>query len=95
MSRWSRGDGALCLGVALTGRRYPLNAIHPLVVQSDGKPILQVDVHPAAIYAIAAIQELHGLLKAKNEDLAKLKDQNTALEKRLQSLEKVVSGLAR
>jgi len=61
----------------------------------DGKPILQVDVHPAAIYAIAAIQELHGLLKAKDDDLAKLKEQNTALEKRLQTLEKVVSGLAR
>ena len=61
----------------------------------DGKPILQVDVHPAAIYAIAAIQELHGMLKAKDDDLAKLKEQNTALEKRLQTLEKVVSGLAR
>ncbi len=61
----------------------------------DGKPILQVDVHPAAIYAIAAIQELHGMLKAKDDDLAKLKEQNTALEKRLQTLEKVVNGLAR
>jgi len=61
----------------------------------DGKPILQVDVHPAAIYAIAAIQELHGLLKAKDADLTKLKEQNTALEKRLQTLERVVSSLAR
>ena len=61
----------------------------------DGKPILQVDVHPAAIYAIAAIQELHGLLKAKEDDLTKLKEQNASLEKRLQTLEKVVNGLAR
>jgi hypothetical protein len=61
----------------------------------DGKPILQVDVHPALISAIAAIQELHGLVNAKDAEVARLKQQNTALECRLQSLEKAVAGLMR
>ncbi len=60
----------------------------------DGKPILQVDDHPAVISAIAAIQELHGLVRAKDAELARLKEQNTALEQRLQSLEKTVANLA-
>jgi hypothetical protein len=58
----------------------------------DGKPILQVDVYPATIYSIAAIQELHGLVKTKDTELSKLKEQNAALEKRLEALEKLVSG---
>jgi hypothetical protein len=61
----------------------------------DGKPILQVDIHPAAIYAIAAIQELHQLVKAKDEQMAKLKEQNATLEQRLEQLEKAVERLGR
>ena len=56
----------------------------------DGKPILQVDTYPATIHAIAAIQELHGLMKAKDAELIRLKEQNAALENRLQVLEKIV-----
>jgi hypothetical protein len=53
----------------------------------DGKPILQVDIHPATIYSIAAIQELHGLVKARDAELEELKRQNAALERRLEALE--------
>jgi len=35
------------------------------------KPILQVDTHAATIYSVAAIQELHQLVKAKDAALAK------------------------
>jgi len=61
----------------------------------DGKPILQVDIHPAAVYAIAAIQELHQLVKAKDDQVAKLKEQNASLEQRLQALEKAVERVGR
>jgi hypothetical protein len=61
----------------------------------DGKPLLQVDVHPALITAIAAVQELHGLVKAKDAELARLKEQNSALEYRLQALEQAVANIVR
>jgi hypothetical protein len=61
----------------------------------DGKPLLQVDVHPAVITAISAIQELHGIVKARDAEVARLKEQNSALEHRLQSLENAVANLAR
>jgi len=54
-----------------------------------------VDIHPALITAIGAIQELHGLVKAKDAEVARLKEQNSALENRLQSLEKAVANLVR
>jgi len=57
-----------------------------------GKPILQVDTHAASIYTIAAIQELHRLVKAKDAELAKLKEQNLNLEKRLTALEKLTES---
>jgi hypothetical protein len=53
----------------------------------DGKPILQVDTYPAAIYSIAAIQELAKLVQNKDAELAKLKLQNALLEERLNRLE--------
>jgi hypothetical protein len=61
----------------------------------DGKPILQVDIHPAAVYSIAAIKELHQLIKAKDDEVTKLKKQNATLEQRLQTLEKAVERLGR
>jgi hypothetical protein len=61
----------------------------------DGKPILQVDIHPAAVYSIAAIKELHQLIKAKDDEVTKLKKQNATLEQRLQKLEKAVERLGR
>jgi hypothetical protein len=61
----------------------------------DGKPILQVDIHPAAVYAIAAIKELHEIVKAKDEEMARLKEHNEKLEKRLDALEKAASGSGR
>ena len=54
-----------------------------------------MDTYPAIIHAIAAIQELRGLMQAKEAEVAKLKEQNAALEHRLQSLEKAVGNLAR
>src|SRR5262249_12387301 len=56
----------------------------------QGKPILQVDTQPAVICAIAAIQELHGMVKSREAEVAELKAQNAALEKRLTDLEKLV-----
>jgi hypothetical protein len=52
-----------------------------------GEPVLQVDTYPATMYAISAIQELHGLLKNRDAELAKLREQNANLEKRLSALE--------
>jgi len=60
----------------------------------DGKPILQVDTHPAVMCSIAAIHELHQLVKAKDAEMEKLKQQNAALEGRLARLEKLVTSLA-
>jgi len=59
----------------------------------DGKPVLQVDTHPASMFAIAAIQELHRLVNARDSELAKLKEQNADLEKRLAALEKLARSL--
>jgi len=59
----------------------------------DGKPILQVDTYPATMYSIAAIQELHQLLKAKDAEVEELKRHEAALEKRLEQLEQR-AGLA-
>jgi hypothetical protein len=61
----------------------------------DGKPVMQVDTHPAMIYTIAAVQELHRLVEAKDSELAQLKEQHARLEKRLNALEKVAEGLER
>ena len=60
----------------------------------DGKPILQVDTYPATIYSIAAIQELHRLVETQGSELAKLREQNANLEKRLAAFEKVAAALA-
>src|SRR6185369_15419850 len=54
----------------------------------DGKPVLQVDTYPATIHSIAAIQELHQLLLAKDAELAALKKKSTEMDLRLQALEK-------
>jgi len=58
-----------------------------------GKPILQVDTYPAEIHSIAAIQELHQVVKAQEVELAKLKAQNSELEKRLAAVEKLGEAL--
>ncbi len=54
----------------------------------QGQPILQVDTYPATMFAITAIQELHGMLKSRDDEVAKLKQQNAALEKRLNAIER-------
>ena len=59
----------------------------------DGRPVLQVDTHPAMMCAIAALQELHHIVTAKDSELARLKEQNASLEKRLSALEKLTESL--
>jgi hypothetical protein len=59
----------------------------------DGKPILQVDTYPATIHSIAAIQELHRLVETQGSELAKLREQNAKLEKRLATFEKMAAAL--
>lgn len=53
--------------------------------------ILQVDTHPAAITAIAAIQELDVANGLQDRELAALKRENTALRERLERLERLLS----
>jgi hypothetical protein len=59
----------------------------------DGKPILQVDIHPALIHSIAAIRQLHDAVKSRDAELARLKDKNLELERRLTALERMAGGL--
>ncbi len=47
----------------------------------DGSPILQVDTYPLTIYSAAAVQELHRAMKARDEEIAALKQRLDRLEK--------------
>ena len=58
----------------------------------DGKVLLQVDTYPAAIYSIAAIRELHGQVKEREQELAQLRHKNSELETRLAAIERLLSG---
>jgi hypothetical protein len=88
------------------GRRY-LNVIaqefrkvFPQYVQSsgeklaDGDEILQVDTYPLTIYSAAAVQELHGIVRAKNAELRRQRAEIDELRSRLGKLEALVSKLA-
>lgn len=58
----------------------------------DGSPVLQVDTYPATIYSVAAIQELHRDLQARDAELKTLKQENAALSRRLEALEKKMAN---
>lgn len=57
--------------------------------------ILQVDTHPAAITAIAAIQELDAANSLQDRELAQLKQENHELRERLERLERLLSTTRR
>jgi hypothetical protein len=48
----------------------------------DGKKVLQVDTYPATIHAIAAIQELHQLVEAKDRQIKALEHRIERIERR-------------
>jgi hypothetical protein len=65
--------------------------VFPDSVQSSGEDgILQMDSHPAGVYAIAAIQELHQIVQEKDHKIDGLREQNEALEARLAQLEAII-----
>lgn len=66
----------------------------------NGQEILQVDSYPLTVYSVAAVQELHRMLKDKDAELtthqrqiASQKDELTQLRARLQKLEAAVARL--
>ena len=60
---------------------------------ADGEEILQVDTYPLTIYTAAAVQELHDIVKTKNEEITELKKLNQDLQARLIGLEILVDKL--
>ncbi len=60
----------------------------------NGEEILQVDTHPLTIYSAAAIQELHKLVNKKDAKISVLEEKNSALERRLAEVEKLIHRLA-
>ena len=55
--------------------------------------ILQVDVHPMFIQTVAAVQQLHGIVREKDAEIDHLRAANESLSRRLESLEAVVQQL--
>jgi hypothetical protein len=77
--------------------------VFPDSVQSSGEDgILQVDSHPAGVYAVAAIQELHEIVRLKDDEITELKSQNSDfhceivnLKSQISEFEKLTARLAR
>lgn len=56
--------------------------VFPDSVKNSGENgLLQIDTHPASIYAVAAVQELHEIVKEKDAKIAELEGRLAALEK--------------
>jgi hypothetical protein len=55
----------------------------------DGQPILQVDTYPALIHALAAIQELHTLVKEKDSENQALQKQIAILQQQMGEQQKL------
>jgi hypothetical protein len=72
-------------------RVFP-EAVQPSGEQLGGREILQVDTYPAAIYAIAAIQELNGKVREQDQELGELRELNRQLLARLAAIEKRLDG---
>ena len=49
--------------------------------------------HHFMYHSIAAIRQLHDAVKSRDAELAKLKDKNLELERRLTALEKMAGGV--
>lgn len=60
--------------------------VFPDSVQDDGEGFLQMDSHPANVYAIGAIQELDRIVAAKDARIAALEARLARLEARLERL---------
>jgi hypothetical protein len=60
----------------------------------DGSSMLQVDTYPLTIYSAAAVQELNAKLKARDAELAELRNQSAELKKRLERIEAVLKRQA-
>jgi hypothetical protein len=60
----------------------------------DGSEILQVDTYPLTIYSAAAVQELHGMLREKDAQLASQQQELTSLRDRVCRLESLVESVA-
>jgi hypothetical protein len=68
---------------------------------ANGESILQVDSYPLTVYSAAAVQELHQIVKAKEAEIAALKEDSqakqtemTSLKDRLSKLEALVGKLS-
>lgn len=76
--------------------------VFPDYVQDSGEHgLLQVDTYPALIHTIAAVKELHALVRRKDEDVAALRErlderdrEVLALEERLVRLERALAASA-
>ncbi len=58
----------------------------------DGGDALSVDLHPLNIYSVAAIQELHGIVKGQRKQLDEQRQQIDDLGSRLEALERANGG---
>jgi hypothetical protein len=71
--------------------------VFPQAVQDDGTGLLQMDAHPAGVYAVAAIQELHEIVQEKDCEIEALraeKDREIAeLRQRTARLEALMTTL--
>jgi hypothetical protein len=54
--------------------------VFPESVQADAEGYLQIDTHPASIVLVRAVQELHQMVRDKEEKIAKLEARLAALE---------------
>jgi hypothetical protein len=60
--------------------------VFPDSVQDSGEDgILQIDTHPASIYAVAAIKELHAKVKKRDAEISDLKERLAVLERKIAS----------
>jgi len=57
-----------------------------------GREILQVDTYPAAIYSVAAVQELQALAQKREQEIVELREQNRRLEARLSAIERKLAA---
>ena len=65
--------------------------VFPDFVKDSGEDgLLQIDTHPANVYAVAAIQELHKVVKQRDTQIATQQQQIAELSARLAALEKLV-----
>jgi hypothetical protein len=59
---------------------------------TNGAEILQVDAYPLTVYSAAALQELHEIVKAKDAEIAGLKERISRIEAALAKLAREAEG---